>query len=197
MKSFREERAVSRYSGYTMIEMLIVCGIILILATLPVALLRRSREKVWEADAVRSLGMMAVAYENYWAQNGHMYPNYRSDAALGDGIDYRSAEQIWDNLIRLSLVPRKYSGFAHDEKDLLARGYVLTIYPADYGAVAGGGPKNTYAIALLPYEGSSAKRGLAILQGRRMGLQSVYPSPIPRKLGQFGIFSTSVYGLPD
>jgi hypothetical protein len=184
-----------RPHGYSLIEMLIVCGMILILATIPVALLRRSREKVWEAQAIRALGVMALAYENYYAQNGHMYPNYRTDGELIRDVKYTSAEAVWDDLNAQGLLPREYSGYPHNRRDLLARGYVLSIYPVDYGSIPGGGPENTYALAMVPYKDSIAHKALAVIQGQRFF--SNYPSAVPRKFGSVGIFSTTIYTLPD
>lgn len=182
-------------SGYSLIEMLIVTGIILIIATVPVALLRRSREKVHEAEAIRALGIMALAYENYWAQCGHKYPNYRSDGILMQDVDFVSAEDIWDELLARSLVPRRYSGHPHNRRDLLARGYRLSIYPVDYGGVPGMSPRNTYAIGMIPYEGGVGYRPLVIIQGQRFF--SSYPTPVPRKMGVLGPYSTTIYTLPD
>lgn len=189
------ENTLKRLTGYSMIEMLIVCAVIMILATVPVALLRRSREKVYEAEAVRGLAMMALAYENYYAQHGHEYPNYQSDQTLSADIRYTSAESIWDDFIRMSLLPRQYSGFPHDRRDLLARGYQLSIYPADRGALPGVGARNRYAIGMIPYPDSLAKKGLAVIVGQRF--YSLYPTAIPRKLRGVGLDSTTVYTLPD
>jgi len=191
----RDGNRAQRDRGYSLIEMLIVTAIILILVTMPVALLRRSREKTYEAEALRALRMMALAYENYYAQQGHMYPNYRTDGAITEDTRYKNAESVWDDIVRLSLIPRQYSGYPHDRRDLLARGYRLSIFPADYGGQLGGGARNTYAMAMIPYEGSMAKRGIAVLQGRRF--LSDYPTAIPRKMGQFGLVSLTVYSLGD
>lgn len=181
--------------GYSLIEMLIVCALIVILATMPIALVRRSREKIHEADALRALRMMALAYENYWAQNGHMYPNFRSDGQMADDIKYKNAEEIWDDLTGMGLVPGQYSGYPHDRRDLLARGYRLSIFPADYGAMTGGGARNTYAIGLIPYPDSVATRGLVIIRGQRFF--SNYPSPVPYKMRGMGLYSIDIYSFAD
>jgi prepilin-type N-terminal cleavage/methylation domain-containing protein len=191
----RDRNRAPHDGGYSLIEMLIVTAIILILATMPVALLRRSREKTYEAEALRALRMMALAYENYYAQQGHMYPNYRTDGAITEDTRYKNAEAVWDDIVRLSLVPRQYSGYPHDRRDLLARGYRLSIFPADYGARTGGGARNTYALAMMPYQGSMAQRGIAVVQGPRF--LSNYPTAIPRKMGRLGLFSLTVYTLGD
>ncbi len=183
--------------GYSLIEMLIVTALIFILATVPIALLRRSREKTCELEALKSLRMLALAYENYWAQNGHKYPNYVQSGLVleEEDIEYSNAAEIWSALISERLLPRMYSGKPYDRRDLLARGYQLSIYPADYGDTTGSGARNTYALALMPYEGSLAKRGLAMVRGQKYF--SSYPSAIPRQMHGFGLYSLNVYTVPD
>ncbi len=189
------ENIERRPVGYSLIEMLIVAALIMIIATIPVALLRRSREKVHEAEALKSLRMMALAYENYYAQNGHRYPNYRSDGAILDDIWYADAEQIWDMLISERLIPSLYSGKPHDREDLLGKGYSFSIVPSDSGGAAHGGVRNSYAFAMVPYEGSPAKRGLLMIQGQKF--YSFYPTPLPRKTNIMRLYSLDVYSMPD
>jgi type II secretory pathway pseudopilin PulG len=181
--------------GYSLMEMLIVTSMIMILSTIPIALLRRSREKIYEAQAVRALNVVALAYENYYAQAGLEYPNFRSDKKIVDGIRFTSAEAIWDNLTVRSLLPREYSGYPHNQRNLLAKGYVFSIYPADLGTIPGIGYKNSYALAMVPYKGSPAKRGIATVQGQRY--YSVYPTALPRKMKGMHLYSTMIYTLPD
>jgi prepilin-type N-terminal cleavage/methylation domain-containing protein len=181
--------------GYSLIEMLIVTAIITILATIPIALLRRSREKTYEAAALKSLRMIALAYENYWAQDGHMYPNYVSSGQLSDGIQFKNAEEIWDGMIERSLLPMMYSGTRHDRRDLLARGYIFTIYAADYGTLPGTNPRNTYAFAMIPYDGSTANRGIAMVSGPRFF--SEYPGPVPRNMNGMSLYSMHIYRIGD
>ena len=138
---------------------------------------------------------MSLAYENYYLQNGNKYPNYRSDKITGKDVTFMLAEQIWDALTAQGLLPKEYSGYPHDRRDLLARGYVLSIYPVDMGAVAGTGPANTYALALIPYKDSVAHKAIAVIQGQRFF--SDYPTAVPRKFGALGLYSTTIYTLPD
>jgi len=181
--------------GYSLIEMLIVTTLILILATIPISLLRRSREKTYEAEALRALRMMALAYENYFAVNGHEYPNYVSNGQLSENIEFTEAEEIWDELIYQQLVPMRYSGFPHDRQDLLARGYVFSIFPADHGAATGEGARHTYALAMMPYEGSIAQRGLVMVQGHKFFTN--YPSALPRNMLGPGLYSLRVYAMAE
>jgi type II secretory pathway pseudopilin PulG len=189
----RQEHRTAR--GYSLIEMLVVTAMIIVLATIPVALLRRSREKVFEAEAVRALNVIALGYENYWAQNYHMYPNFRSDRLKTAENQFTSAEEIWDSLIRQNLLPRQYSGYPHNQRNLVARGYVFSIYPSNSGTITGANVRNTYAIALIPYKDSLAKEGVAVIQGQRFF--SVYPTAVPRKMKGMQIYSTRIYTLPD
>jgi type II secretory pathway pseudopilin PulG len=191
----RERNRENSAGGYSLIEMLIVTALIFILATIPIALIRRSRDKTFEAEALRSLRMMALAYENYYAQNGHQYPNYRSDGTLGEFIQYKNADEIWGDLIQFSLLPRMYSGYPYNKRDLLARGYQLSIYPADLGADPGADVGNTYAIGMIPYAGSLAHRPLVVVQG--MKFFTSYPTALPRRMGGTGLYSLSVYSLAD
>ncbi len=191
----RSDNDIRPSAGYSLVEMLIVTGLLLIIATMPIALLRRSREKVYEVEAIRALNMMSMAYENYYAQYGHRYPNYLSDGTITEDVEFSAPEPLWDQLRLYSLVPHRYSRELHDRRDLFARGYRMSIYPADYGVVPGMGYRNTYAIAMIPYEGSIAKRGLVVIQGPRMF--SNYPGPLPRKIGRTGRYSISIYILPD
>jgi type II secretory pathway pseudopilin PulG len=181
--------------GYSMIEMLIVTSMIIILATMPIALLRRSREKVYEAQALRALNVVALGYENYWALNKQMYPNFRSDHLITRENQFTNAEAIWDSLLGQNLLPRQYSGYPHNQHDLLAHGYVFSIYPSDFGTITGYNVRNDYALAMIPYKGSMAKRGIAVIQGQRFF--STYPTTVPRKMKGMQIYSTMVYTLPD
>jgi len=182
--------------GYSLIEMLIVTALIAILATIPIALLRRSREKTYELEALRSLRMMALAYENYYAQNGHQYPHYSSNGVTSLEIEYTSAEDVWDTMIEYSLLPQMYSGYSHNRRDLLARGYQFTIFPSDSGIFPGDGIRNSYAFAMIPYEHSVAgDRGLAMVQGSKF--YSSYPSAIPRNMPGMLMYSLRIYSMAD
>jgi len=181
--------------GYSLIEMLIVTGIILIIATIPIALIRNSRDRIHEAEALKSLRMMSLAYENFWAQSGHKYPHYRLDGVLEDDIQYTSAENLWDDLIADKLLPGLYSGHPHNENDLLARGYRFTIFPARAGQPPGDGVQNSYAMALMPYEGSPVTRGLAMVRGNKFFTS--FPSAVPRKMVSDELSGLQIYTLTE
>lgn len=183
--------------GYSLIEMLIVTGIILILATVPIAYLRSAREKSYEAEAVRSLREIALGYENYYAQYGHQYPNYVSTHVVDikNGAEFRTAEELWDTMMKYSLIPRRYSGIPHNEPNLMAHGYYFSIYPADYGTIPGWGYQNTYAFGLFPNDQYMHKKGIVMIRGQRFF--SNFPTTVPRKSDGTTLFSLSIYTLND
>jgi len=190
-----DRNIASNSQGYSLIEMLIVCGIILILATIPIALIRNSRDRIHEAEALKSLRIMALAYENYYAQNGHAYPNYRLDGVTEDYIQYKSQEEIWDKLISEKLLPRMYSGHPIGERDLLGRGYQFTIFPARVGQPPGDGVRNAYAMAMMPYEDSPATRGLAMIQGTKFFTS--FPTAVPRKMSSDELAGLDIYTFTE
>ncbi|HEX9745389.1 MAG TPA: type II secretion system protein [bacterium] len=182
-------------SGYSLVEMLIVCAIILTLATIPIALLKRAREKAYEVEAIASLKMVATAYEDYYATEGRHYPNFRSDSAINIDNEFVNGEHVWDTLIAYSMLPRKYSGRYHADDNLLARGYYFSIFPSDYGTLPGSRVGNTYAFGLFPVNDSVHKKGIVVAQGQRFF--SNFPSAVPRKTGDLGLSNLNIYTLPD
>lgn len=181
--------------GYSLIEMLIVTAMIVILATVPIALFRRSRDKVFELDALRALRTVAVAYENYYSTHDFQYPNYHSNGAITEYNQFRDAEAIWDMLHGEKLLPSMYSGFYHDRRDLMARGYRFSIFPSNFGSAGGADAKNTYVLGMIRYQGSLAKRDLVMIHGPRFF--TTYPTAIPREMGRMSLLSTTIYALPD
>jgi prepilin-type N-terminal cleavage/methylation domain-containing protein len=181
--------------GYSLIEMLIVTAMIVILATIPVALLRKSREKVFELDALRALRTVAVAYENYYSTHDFQYPNYQSNGAVTENNRFHDAEAIWDMLNRENLLPGMYSGFYYDRKDLMARGYRFSIFPSDFGDNAEAGAKNSYAFAMIAYDGGVGRRDLVMVHGMRFF--TTYPTAIPREMGGMSLISTTIFAMPN
>jgi prepilin-type N-terminal cleavage/methylation domain-containing protein len=173
----REVRKLSKYitawraRGYSMIELLAVCAIIGILSTIPIASMRQARAKTNEVDAIGALNMVAVAYESYNNEtNPHRYPNYLQNGALySDTIDFRSAEEIWDDLQRRGLLPKRYSVHAHNEPNLLAHGFVFSIVPFSVTPSFSSSPRYSYVMAMVPFEGSQQPRAIAIFQGFSFG----------------------------
>ena len=160
-----------------------------IMATVPIASMRNAKVKAHEIDALGSLRMMAVAYENYNNQTRpHRYPHYLQGPQLSPPwIEYQSAEEIWDDLIALSLLPRKFAGIPHEEPNLLANGYRLSIIPFSVIPNISISPRYSYALAMIPIEGSQQPRAIAIFQGMHFGKRMV--SANPRKLPGTGDFA--------
>ena len=162
---------LSKEHGYNLLEILVVCIIISILATIPVASMRSAKVKANEVDAISALNVMAVAYENYNNQTRpHRYPNYLKNGALyPDEVDFRSAEDIWRNLISLGLLPTRYADHQHGENNLMAKGFRLSILPYSTTPAFSSSPRYNYAIIMKPYPGSPQPRAIAIFQGYNDG----------------------------
>lgn len=166
-----------------MLEILVVAAIIGILSTMPVVALRKAKVKANEIEAIAALNMMAVAYESYNSESRpHHYPNYIRQGLVNPDlmIDYRNTEQIWQDLLNRSLLPRKYIGHQHDEYDLLARGFLLSIMPYSRIPNFSNSPRYNYAIAMVPHPESQQPRVIAIFQGYNDGWMRI--SPRARKL---------------
>ena len=144
-----------------------------ILASVPVVYLKEAKIRANETAALGALNQMSAAYEMYRAvaSTDQMYPHFFSDGRILDTVTFINPESIWDELIRQGLLPRKYASFRHDTPNLLAPGYKFSIYPVDYGlpnrfSIS---PYDSYAFALIPIEGSSQPRTLAMLHGQHFG----------------------------
>jgi prepilin-type N-terminal cleavage/methylation domain-containing protein len=160
-----------RKRGYNLIEILAVAAILGILATVPIASMRRAKAKANEVQAIAVLNMIAVAYESYNNESRpHRYPNYLQSGDLyANLIDFRSAEGIWDDLIRRGFIPKRFSGIPHNQDNLLAPGFRLTIYPFSVTPSFSASPRYSYVIAMIPFEGSLQTRAIAIFQGHSFG----------------------------
>ncbi len=112
--------------GYTLIELLIVCSIIGILATMSVTLVSRARVNARETAAVVTLNSFAGAWESYWARHG-VYPQW------GDDMEFSDPQQLFKSLIREGYLPSAYSQIPYYEADslfyLITEDYALEIYP--------------------------------------------------------------------
>jgi prepilin-type N-terminal cleavage/methylation domain-containing protein len=175
-----------RVRGYNMIELLAVCAIIGILATMPIASMRKAKMKTNEVQAIGALNTMAVAYESYNNETRpHRYPNYLQNGALYDRtIDFTSAEDIWDDLQRRGFISKKYSGHPHNEHNLLAPGFRFSIAPFSVTPSFSASPRYSYIMVMVPFEGSPQPRAIAIFQGYSFGDEHV--SARARKLPASG-----------
>ncbi len=171
MKCRVKNLLVSQQRGYTMLEVLVVAGIIGILSTIPIAAVHSAKVKANEVEAIAALNMMAVAYESYSAQTRpHHYPNYVRQDYLEPGlIDYQNAEDIWEDLLNRSLIPKRFSNHRFDENDLLARGFKLSILAYSRIPSYSNSPRYTYGIIMKPHQTSQQPRAIAIFQGYNDG----------------------------
>ena len=75
---------VRRYNAFTLIELIVVVGIITILAALVLSTVGYARKKGARARAETEIAAMSAACENYKADNG-VYPRDCTDGT--DGLD--------------------------------------------------------------------------------------------------------------
>lgn len=156
-------------SGHTLIEILAVCGIITILATIPVTYMREAKIRANETAALGALNQMAAAYEMYRVvgDRQRFYPHFYSHGLITDTITFHNPEEIWDELIRQRLLPYKYAAYNHNTPNLMAPGYSLSIYPINHDVVDNYSinPWDSYAFALIPFPGSRQPRTMALIHG--------------------------------
>ena len=164
---------INNENGHTLIEILAVSAIIGILATIPISYLKEAKIRANETAALGALNQMAAAYEDYRVVGPTigMYPHFFSNGEINDFATFRNAEEIWDELIEQGLLPSKYRGFSHNEPNLLAPGYIFSIYPVNYGTFSfySVNPWDSYVFALIPMAGTSQPRTLAVLHGEHFG----------------------------
>jgi len=48
---------------------------------------------------------------------------------------------------------------------------------------------------MIPYEDSIARKAVAIVQGQRFF--SIYPTAVPRSVGEAGLYSLTIYTMAD
>lgn len=86
-------------SGFTLVELMIVVGIILTLAAIAIPNLAAAINQARVAKAVGSIHSMGIDIQAYYLQNNYQYPNTLADA--GDAIN-----DPWGN-------PYQYLNFAN------------------------------------------------------------------------------------
>jgi len=132
--------------GFTLLELLIVCTIIGILATMSVSLVSRARVNARETAAVVTLNSFAGAWESYWARHG-TYPHW------GEGMKYSDPQQLFRTLTREGYLPSAYSQVPYYEPDKqfyqITDDYALEIFPFTDGD-GRRAPSNYYWLLLHP-----------------------------------------------
>lgn len=83
-------RQTDRTPGFSLLELLIVVAIILIIATIAIPSLLRSRQSANESGAVSALRMVNTAQITYMTANGGIFGNF-SDLVSGSLLDPRFA----------------------------------------------------------------------------------------------------------
>src|SRR5512132_4352137 len=78
-------RGESRYNGFTLIELVLVVGIIIVLAGLVLSTVGYARKKGARARAETEIAAISAACENYKADNA-VYPNSTGTGGT-DGLD--------------------------------------------------------------------------------------------------------------
>ncbi len=84
------DRCGRRYNAFTLIELIVVVGIIIVLSALVLSTVGYARKKGARARAETEIAAMSAALENYKADNG-IYPR---DAATTDSLDTTAAINI-------------------------------------------------------------------------------------------------------
>lgn len=109
-----------------MLELLVVCSIIGILATMSVSLVSRARVNARETAAVVTLNSFAGAWESYWARHGE-YPHW------GDDMEFSDPQDLFMSLVREGYLPSAYSQIPYYLIDSrfyqITDDYALEIYP--------------------------------------------------------------------
>src|SRR5438105_7370942 len=71
--------------AFTLVELLVVIGIIAILIALLMPTVRRARDAAWQAECAGQLRQITQAYTAYAAANNGSMPT-----SIGSGVDYRN-----------------------------------------------------------------------------------------------------------
>jgi prepilin-type N-terminal cleavage/methylation domain-containing protein len=174
--------------GYTLLELITVCMIIGILATMSVTLVSRARVNARETAAVVTLNSLAGAWESYWSRNG-VYPHW------GEGQRFSDPNQLFQTLIDEGYLPHAYRNVVYSEDSQIftriTDDYALEIYEFDS---KGGtrGPGDYYWLLFHPMGFQRTQGYLGIGTNSAGGKITVRP-----RLGERrgDIDSFSIYGM--
>src|SRR6476619_283752 len=86
---------VRRYNAFTLIELIVVVGIIAILATLVLTTVGYARKKAARARAETEIAAMSAACENYKADNA-IYPRGNADLSSTTPYDTDTLDPVND-----------------------------------------------------------------------------------------------------
>jgi len=178
----------SSNGGYILIELIVVCAIIGILATMAVALLSRAKIGARESAALVTLNSFAGAYESYWSRNG-VYPQW------GPGMPYDSPDKLFHALINEGYLPKSYSTIPYVSGDKLffwlTDDYALEIFPFD-SKNGTRDPSNYYWLLFHP-RGFQSKQGFIGIGTTPLSGKSTIRPRVSTKPGD--IESFTIYGL--
>jgi len=160
-----------RARGYTMLELMVVCGIISILAAMSFALMSRVRSQSVETNALSALNVLATGFEMYRYEN-RSYPHW------GPGQRFSSPDRIVDDLIKEEFIPRSYKKYVYDPETRyifgITQDYAIEI-PAYNPADPTTSVANSFFIVFHPYNfqrdalaiGNSPPSGWVAVRARR------------------------------
>lgn len=173
-------------SGYTMVELMVVCMIIGILASMSFALLGRIRMQVLEVNAMNALNALATGYEMYYYHNRE-YPQW------GPNEQFDSPKAIWDYLIKEGYLAEAYSKVEYSPKNhyiyKFTTDYAVEILPRDASDPLSSS-RQSYFIVFHPY--SFQRDALAIGNNPPTGWVAVRPRRGPEG-GNYKYFNLFVF----
>ncbi|MDB5329454.1 MAG: epsG 2 [Phycisphaerales bacterium] len=90
MPGVASNRANRRPTGFTLVELLVVIGIIAVLIAILMPALRRAREEARRVQCASNLRQIAIALNSYANENKEYYPHCASQ-----GIGHTSEDWVW------------------------------------------------------------------------------------------------------
>jgi general secretion pathway protein G len=104
----RRYRGVRRYDGFTLIELVLVVGIITVLSALVLSTVGYARKKGARARAETEIAAISAALENYKADNG-VYPRGNADLSNNPPFDTDTLNPVNDVNPAATPVPNVYT----------------------------------------------------------------------------------------
>src|SRR5437763_4184563 len=117
-------RGQCRYNAFTLIELIVVVGIIIVLAGLVLSTVGYARKKGARARAETEIAAMSAACENYKADNG-IYPRDSDTDSLDPTTDFNPSTTPPNNYTKASLwLYEQLSGDATGNRQPSAKSYM-------------------------------------------------------------------------